>query len=111
MVVGRRKDLPDTDIARVDQVGVGQQVAGGEDCVAALDGVQVGGGGVGGGHMGDQVGPVGLTGLGEVGLVAAPGAAAFDAGPGIQVVGLRIIRLPGGRPLCLSRQPTWPSSR
>jgi hypothetical protein len=24
MVVGRRKDLPDTDIARVDQVGVGQ---------------------------------------------------------------------------------------
>jgi hypothetical protein len=24
MVVDRRKDLPDTDIARVDQVGVGQ---------------------------------------------------------------------------------------
>jgi hypothetical protein len=24
MVVGRRKDLPDADVARVDQVGVGQ---------------------------------------------------------------------------------------
>ena len=30
MVVGRRKDLPDTDIACVDQVGVGQEVAGGD---------------------------------------------------------------------------------
>jgi len=30
MVVGRRKDLPDADLARVDQVGVGQQVAGRE---------------------------------------------------------------------------------
>jgi hypothetical protein len=38
-VVGRRKDLSDTDIARVDQVGVGQEVASGEDCVATLDGV------------------------------------------------------------------------
>lgn len=35
-----------------------------------------------------RVGPVRLAGLGEVGLVAAPGAAAFDAGAGVQVVGV-----------------------
>ena len=88
MVVGRRKDLPDTDIARVDQVGVGQQVAGREVVVAAGHGVQVGGGCIGGGHMRDQMWPVGLARLGEVGLVAAPVAAAFDARPGVQVVGV-----------------------
>ena len=67
MVVGRSQDLPDADIARVDQVAVRQQAAGREVCVAALDGVQVGGGGVGGGHMRDQVGPVGLARLGAGG--------------------------------------------
>jgi hypothetical protein len=30
MVVGRGQDLPDADVTRVDQVGVGQQVAGRE---------------------------------------------------------------------------------
>jgi hypothetical protein len=44
MVGGRSKELPDADVARVDQVDLGQQVAGGEVGVAALDGVQVGGG-------------------------------------------------------------------
>jgi hypothetical protein len=111
MVVGRRKDLPDADITRVDQVGLGQQVAGREDCVAAGHGVQVGGGCIGGGHMGDQVGPVGLAHLGEVGLAAAPGAAAVDARPGIQVVGVKDQQLAGGRPVCLSRQRTWLPSR
>jgi hypothetical protein len=87
MVVGRGQDLPDADVTRVDQVGLGQQVAGREVVVAAGHGVQVGGGGVGGGHMRDQVWPVGLARLGEVGLVAAPVAAAFDARPGVEVVG------------------------
>jgi hypothetical protein len=79
-VVG--KDLPDADVARVDQVDVRQQVTGRLVGVAVGHGVQVGGGGVGGGHVRDQVGPVGLAGLGEAGLVAAPVAAGFDAGPG-----------------------------
>ena len=47
--------------------------------------------------MRDQVGPVGLARLGEVGLVAAPGAAAFDARPGIQVVGVEEQQLAGGQ--------------
>ena len=97
MVVGRRKDLPDADVTRVDQVGLGQQVAGREDCVAAGHGVQVGGGCIGGGHMGDQVWPVGLARLGEVGLVAAPVAAAFDARPGVEVVGVKDQQLAGGQ--------------
>jgi hypothetical protein len=46
MVVGGGKDLPDADVARVDQMDVGQQVAGREVAVAALDRFQVGGGGV-----------------------------------------------------------------
>ena len=68
VVVVGGKDLPDADIAGVDQMNLGQQVVAGEVGVAALDGVQVGGGGVGGGHVGDQMGPVRLTGLGEVAL-------------------------------------------
>jgi hypothetical protein len=55
-MVGGGKDLPDACVARVDQVDVGQQVAGGEVGVAALDGVQVGGGGVGGGRVRDPGG-------------------------------------------------------
>jgi hypothetical protein len=43
MVVGGQ-DLPDADVTRVDQVGLGQQVAGREVVVAAGRGVQVGGG-------------------------------------------------------------------
>ena len=39
------QDLPDGDVARVDQVDVGQQVTGREVGLAALDGVQVGDGG------------------------------------------------------------------
>jgi hypothetical protein len=101
------KDLPDAGGAGVDQVDVGQQVHDGEVWVPIGHGVQVGGGGVGGGHVGDQVGPVGRAALGEVGLVAAPVTAALDAGPSVEVVGLRIIRLPAGR----SRQRTWPPSR
>jgi hypothetical protein len=42
MVVGRGQDLPDADVTRVDQVGVGQQVAGREVAVAVGHGVQVG---------------------------------------------------------------------
>jgi hypothetical protein len=54
VVVGCGQDLPDACVARVDQVGVGQQVTGGEVAVAVLDGVQVSGGGVGGGHVQDR---------------------------------------------------------
>jgi hypothetical protein len=85
VVVVGGKDLPDAGVAGVDQVDVGQQVHDGEVCVPVGHSVQVSGGGVGGGHVRHQVGPVGLADLGEVGLVAAPGAAAFDAGPGVQV--------------------------
>ena len=44
MVVGHSKDLADAELARVDQVDLGQQVTGRQIGVAALDGVQVGGG-------------------------------------------------------------------
>jgi hypothetical protein len=44
MVVGGSKDLPDADVARIDQVDLGQQVTGRQVGVATLDGVQVGGG-------------------------------------------------------------------
>jgi hypothetical protein len=50
----------------------GQQVRAGEVSMAGGDGAGVGGGGHGGGRVHDQVGPVGLAGLGEVGLVATP---------------------------------------
>jgi hypothetical protein len=56
VVVGGGKDLPDADRARVDQMDIGQQVHDGEVGVPVGHGVQVGGGGVGGGHVGDQVG-------------------------------------------------------
>jgi hypothetical protein len=58
------------DIGRVDQMLVWQQAHAGEVGVASWHGIHVGGGGHRGRHVHDQVGPVGLAGLGEVGLVA-----------------------------------------
>jgi hypothetical protein len=66
------------DIAGVDQMLVGQQADAGEVGVARGDGLNVAGGGRGGGHVHDQMGPVGLAGLGEVGLVATPAHPALD---------------------------------
>jgi hypothetical protein len=65
------QDVVHARVAGVDQVLVGQQAHAGEVGVASGDGVDVGGGGDRRGDMDDQVGPVGLAGLGEVGLVAA----------------------------------------
>jgi hypothetical protein len=56
VVVGCGQDLPDADVAGVDQMDVGQQVQGGEVGVAGLDGVGVGGGRWGGGHVRDPGG-------------------------------------------------------
>jgi hypothetical protein len=72
------KDVVHADVAGVDQVLVGQQGHSGEVGVAGRDGVDVGGGGHSRGDVHDQVRPVGLAGLGEVGLVAAPAHATFD---------------------------------
>ena len=74
------------DVGRVDQVLGCQQAHTGEVGVAGWHGVDVGGGGDRGGHMHDQVGPVGLAGFGEVGLVAAPAHAAFDPVAGVGVI-------------------------
>jgi hypothetical protein len=71
------QDVVHADVAGVDQVLVGQQVSAGEVAVASWHGVDVGGGRHGRGDVDDQVGPVGLAGLGEVGPVAAPAHAAL----------------------------------
>jgi hypothetical protein len=62
------QDVVDADIAGVDEMLGGQQVGSCQVGVAAGDGVDVVGGRHGRCDVHDQVGPVGLAGLGEVGL-------------------------------------------
>jgi hypothetical protein len=66
-------------VAGVDEMLVWQQVPSGEVGVASWHGVDVGGGGDRDGDMHDQVGPVGLAGLGEVGLRQEPSRSATQA--------------------------------
>jgi hypothetical protein len=68
MVAAGGKEVVDADIAGVDEMLGRQQVPFGEVGMAAGDGVDVACGGRGGGQVHDQVGPVGLAGLGEVAL-------------------------------------------
>jgi hypothetical protein len=80
------QDVVHARVAGIDQVLVGQQVGPGEVGVAVGDGVDIVGGGHGRGDVHDQVGPVGFTGLGEVGLVATPAHPTFDPIAGLGVI-------------------------
>ncbi len=79
--------FPGCRVTGVDQVPIGQEVALGKVSVDRGDQPHVLDGGVGRGHVRDQVRAVRLTGLGEMDLVAVPEDAPLHAAPRVGVVG------------------------